>query len=151
MQQEGDVIVISWGEVEDSRPVTYELQLKIGGQDFTQVYRGSSPSHTHTITSPTHHQARVRTSTSCLTNNRKEQLFSSFSATASCDPVSKQDKDVNSSTKDDADATNAAEKPGPSPRDEQQSWNWLVLMLFVGVSILVVVIGILLGNFLVSS
>ena len=35
IRQEGDVIVMLWGEVE--QPVTYELQLKIGGQDFIQV------------------------------------------------------------------------------------------------------------------
>ena len=35
IRQEGDVIVMSWGEVE--QPVTYELQLKIGGQEFIQV------------------------------------------------------------------------------------------------------------------
>ena len=36
MQQEGDVIVMSWGEVGHAHPVTYELQLKSGGQ-FSQV------------------------------------------------------------------------------------------------------------------
>ena len=37
MQREGDVMMMSWKEVSHSLAVTYELQLKIGGQDFTQV------------------------------------------------------------------------------------------------------------------
>jgi hypothetical protein len=37
MRQEGDVIMMSWEEVGHSLSVTYELQLKIGRQDFTQV------------------------------------------------------------------------------------------------------------------
>ena len=39
IRQEDDVIVMSWDEVEHSHPVTYELQLKLGGQDFVQVSR----------------------------------------------------------------------------------------------------------------
>ena len=39
MQVEGDVMVMSWGKVEHTDPVVYELQLKIGGQDFIQVSR----------------------------------------------------------------------------------------------------------------
>ena len=37
MRWEDDVIVMSWEKVSHPLPVTYELQLKIGGQDFTQV------------------------------------------------------------------------------------------------------------------
>ena len=39
MQVEGGVMVMSWGKVEHTDPVVYELQLKIGGQDFIQVSR----------------------------------------------------------------------------------------------------------------
>ena len=35
MWQDGDVIVMSWEEVSYEHPVTFELQLKTGGQDFT--------------------------------------------------------------------------------------------------------------------
>lgn len=37
MQQKDDVIVMSWSEVNYTAPLIYELQLKIGSQDFTQV------------------------------------------------------------------------------------------------------------------
>ena len=37
MRQEGDVIVMSWGDVVHTHPVTYELQLKSGSQEFIQV------------------------------------------------------------------------------------------------------------------
>ena len=36
-RQNDDVIVMSWEDVEHNQPVTYELQLKIGGQDFVPV------------------------------------------------------------------------------------------------------------------
>ena len=37
LHQEDDVIVMSWADVKHSQPVIYELQLKVGAQDFTQV------------------------------------------------------------------------------------------------------------------
>lgn len=37
LKQDGDVIVMSWEKVDYDHPVTYELQLKSGGQDFTQA------------------------------------------------------------------------------------------------------------------
>ena len=37
IHQEDDLIMLSWSEVKYTDPVAYEVQLKTGGQDFTQV------------------------------------------------------------------------------------------------------------------
>ena len=108
-----------------------------------QVYRGSTPSHTHIITTHTRHQARVRACASCHANNRKEQLFSGFSATATCEcttiVASEETNDVINET-----MTTVA-----SPNEGILSHNWLPL-LFVGMSIAVVAIAILFGQLLVT-
>ena len=111
-----------------------------------QVYRGSTPSHTHIITTHTRHQARVRACASCQANNRKEQLFSGFSATATCECTSivASEETIQSN-----DVINETMTTGSSPNTGILSHNWLPL-LFVGVSIVVVAIAILFGQLLVT-
>ena len=110
------------------------------------MYRGSAPSHTHPITTHTRHQARVRACASCHANNRKEQLFSGFSAVVSCDtttlttPSDETDDVINETITTEA----------PPIKEGVLSRNWLPL-LFVVVSIVVVAIAILFGQLLVTS
>lgn len=130
------------------------LQCTMWLFSITQVYRGSTPSHTHTITNYTTFQARVRACASCHANGRSEQLFSGFSPVATCNclaPPTTEESTV--STSNDS-SNNIPKTIGVSPNQQNQvakSQNWLLLVMFVGVSISVVVIAILLGKLFVAS
>lgn len=109
------------------------------------MYRGSSTSYSHSIVSYTHHKARVRACTSCLANNRKEQLFSAFTPLVSYDcvkPPATLQPTAQHSSEIDTDSRVSEE--------EGRSHHWWLVILFVGVSLLVVVIAIILGQLLVA-
>lgn len=108
-----------------------------------QVYRGPSTSYSRSIVSYTHHEARVRACTSCLANNRKEQLFSAFTPLVSYDCVQPP------ATLSSQHSTEIDTKPRASDEEGRGHHLWLVA-LFVGVSLLVVVIAIILGQLLVT-
>lgn len=109
-----------------------------------QVYRGPSTSYTHPIVSYTYHQARVRACTSCLANNRKEQLFSAFTPVASYDCIQPPAPSLPAKCSDTEPAKTRGAEDGV-----QLQHNWL-LILFGGVSLLVIVIAIILGQLLVA-
>lgn len=107
------------------------------------MYRGSSTSYSHSIVSYTRHEARVRACTSCLANNRKEQLFSAFSPLVSYDCVQPPATVA-------AQHSSGIETESGSSEGEGRSHHWWLIILFVGVSLLVIIIAIILGQLLVA-
>ena len=94
----------------------------------------------------------MRASASCHANNRTEQLFSGFSAVASCDcsPLTSDDQNhTHLSAKDSSDEEVKATDP---PQHNEGVWSQkLVPLLFVGVAILVVTMAIVFGKLFVAS
>ena len=83
-----------------------------------------------------------------MANSRKEQLFSGFSNTATCECIPVTSDDITTQSHD---ANNDATATGDSPPQEGVWSKHSLLILFVGVSIAVVVVAILFGELLVAS